>query len=50
MASNAQTTGADPRAEELRRRNVAGQAAPAPAVAKAPSAEKSKEKAGFPII
>ncbi|KAK7182897.1 PMT-domain-containing protein [Paraphaeosphaeria sporulosa] len=44
MASNAQATGADPRAEELRRRNVAGQPAATPQVAQAPSAEKSKEK------
>lgn len=43
MASNAQASGADLRAEELRRRNVAGQPAASPS-AQAQSAEKSKEK------
>lgn len=46
MASNAQATGADPRAEEMRRRNVAGLPAATPQVAQAPSTEKSKEKVG----
>jgi hypothetical protein len=45
MASPAQSSGVDGRAEELRRRNVAGQpAAGAPVVAQAPVTEKSKEK------
>lgn len=45
MATAAQTTGAEPKADELRRRNVAGQpATAAPAVAQAPAPEKAKEK------
>jgi hypothetical protein len=47
MAAQAHTTGIDPQAEELRRRNVSGQTT-TPAVAQAPIKEKSKEKVQFP--
>lgn len=43
MATAAHSTGTDPRAEELRRRHVAGQQA-APAPVATPASEKSKEK------
>jgi hypothetical protein len=45
MASTAHTTGADAQAEELRRRNVAGQSqASAPVTTQAQEKEKSKDK------
>jgi|TARA_R110002003_G_scaffold1048_16_gene22299 dolichyl-phosphate-mannose-protein mannosyltransferase len=44
MAAAARTTGADPQAEELRRRNVAASQPAEPVVAQAPVKEKSKEK------